>query len=74
MGATGRAPGWGAGGDEGSAVVVAGTGAGTVRVGGGFGTAVEGVIPSGFAAAGEMGSFLWRGIGGMVGGGFVGGK
>lgn len=51
----GRAPGWGAGGDE-EAVVVAGTEAGVVRVGGGVevsSEAVLGVMPSGF-----MGAFL----------------
>lgn len=36
VGGMGRAPGWGGGGREGSAVVVAGTEAGMVRVGGGF--------------------------------------
>jgi hypothetical protein len=44
-------------------VVVAGTEAGVVRVGGGF--AVCGVMPSGFAAMGAMGSFVWTGIGGI---------
>jgi hypothetical protein len=37
--------------------------AGVVRVGGGF--AVRGVMPSGFAATGAMGSFVWTGIGGI---------
>jgi len=55
VGGWGRAPGWGAGGDE-EAVVVAGTEAGVVRVGGGVevsSEAVLGVMPSGF-----MGAFL----------------
>jgi hypothetical protein len=70
VGGRGRAPGWGAGGFE-DAVVVAGTDAGVVRVGGGFSVAgledaVEGVVPSGFTGA--MGAFLWIGIGGIVGG------
>jgi hypothetical protein len=60
----GRAPGWGAGGSEEDAVVVAGTEAGVVRVGGGFEVgseeAVLGVMPSGL-----MGAFLWIGIGGI---------
>jgi len=45
-----------------------------VRVGGGLEAlsgseeAVEGVVPSGFAAVvGAMGAFLWMGIGGMLG-------
>ena len=45
-----------------------------MRVGGGsealLGSeeAVEGVVPSGFAAVvGAMGAFLWMGIGGMLG-------
>jgi hypothetical protein len=61
----GRAPGCGRGGPEESAVVVAGTEAGTVRVGGGaesgLSEAVLGVMPSGF-----MGAFLWIGMGGIV--------
>ena len=66
MGGTGLAPGWGGGGPEESAVVVAGTEAGVVRVGGGLEElgseeAVEGVMPSGL-----MGAFLWIGIGGIV--------
>ena len=44
-------------------MVVAGIEAGVVRVGGGF--AVRGVTPSGFAATGAMGSFVWTGIGGI---------
>jgi hypothetical protein len=51
--------------DVGVAVVVAGTEAGRVRVGGGVSEvvseAVWGVMPSGF-----MGAFLWMGIGGIV--------
>jgi len=69
VGASGRAPGWGAGGwdVEEDAVVVAGAGKGVVRVDWlGFRSAVWGVMPSGFAAVEEMGSFLWRGIGGMA--------
>jgi hypothetical protein len=58
------------------AVVVAGTEAGRVRVGCGleFGLvesedAVEGVIPSGFAAVvGAMGEVRWMGIGGILDG------
>jgi len=74
-GGSGRAPGCGGGGSEGSAVVVAGTEAGVVRVGGGL--AVWRVMPSGFAAIGEegdgssfeavMGSLEWIGIGGIGG-------
>lgn len=65
VGARGRAPGCGAGGLERALeVVVAGTEAGVVRVGGGL--AVWGVMPSGFAATGAMGSFLWIGMGGIV--------
>jgi hypothetical protein len=68
VGGSGRAPGWGGGGPEdmGVAVVVAGTEAGRVRVGGGTSGLVSetvcGVIPSGF-----IGAFLWMGIGGIVG-------
>jgi hypothetical protein len=66
VGGIGRAPGCGAGGPEESAVVVAGTEAGIVRVGVGaslgLSEAVLGVMPSGL-----MGAFLWIGIGGMVG-------
>jgi hypothetical protein len=65
VGGTGRAPGWGGGGPEESAVVVAGTEAGIVRVGVGVflgsSEAVLGVMPSGL-----MGAFLWIGIGGIV--------
>lgn len=65
VGGAGRAPGCGAGGFEDSDVVVAGTEAGIVRVGGGLegsaGEAVEGEVPSGF-----MGAFLWSWIGGIV--------
>jgi hypothetical protein len=59
VGGTGRAPGWGGGGSEESAVVVAGTEAGRVRVGVGvlssglLSEVVLGVMPSGF-----MGAFL----------------
>lgn len=66
VGGIGRAPGCGGGGSEESAVVVAGTEAGTVRVGVGVvsasSEAVFGVVPSGL-----MGAFLWIGMGGMVG-------
>lgn len=65
MGGAGRAPGCGGGGFEESDVVVAGTEAGIVRVGGGFegsaSAAVEGEVPSGF-----MGAFLWSWMGGIV--------
>lgn len=62
--ATGRAPGCGAGGDDDDCVVVAGTWAGVVRVGGGlvavlFEDAVSGVMASAFAAVvGAIGEFL----------------
>ena len=65
VGARGRAPGCGGGGRDASAVVVAGTEAGVVRVGGGFwgvSCAVWGVMPSALAA---MGAFLWSWIGGI---------
>lgn len=65
MGEAGRAPGCGGGGLEESDVVVAGTEAGIVRVGGVFEgsafEAVEGEVPSGF-----MGAFLWSWMGGIV--------
>jgi hypothetical protein len=67
VGARGRAPGCGAGGADADEVAVAGAGAGVVRVGGGgFGSAVWGVMPSGFAAVDEMGAFLWIWMGGIV--------
>lgn len=68
VGGIGRAPGWGGGGRDESAVVVAGTEAGRVRVGVGVVSsvglfeAVLGVMPSGF-----MGAFLWIGMGGILG-------
>jgi hypothetical protein len=65
VGATGRAPGCGAGGPSALTVVVAETGAGIVRVGAGVsGSAVFGVTPS---TVGFMGASLWIGIGGILG-------